>query len=192
MSKKEGHKLIFEGAELSGKSSIIHLVYDYLEKKYNTHRFILDGCHWFNSDVGIFGTKYGREVVGKYIEIAKIMREKNIIFEKLHISDQVYHQINSGLRIDYKDIEEKLLEMNVKIILCTVRNDQKIFEARLKDRLTLYSHYGRISRKPEDYLNIQKIYVEKTKKSKLPVFTVDLTDLPNPKAVKDILAWIGE
>lgn len=190
--KKKAHKLIFEGMELTGKSSIIHSVYDYLEKKYNTHRFILDGCHWFNSDVGIFGTKYGREVVGKYVEIAEIMKEKNVIFEKLHISDQVYHEIDPGITIDYSDTEKRLLEMNTKIILCTVKDDPQIFKSRLKDRLTLYNHYGRISREPEDYLKIQEIYKEKVKESKLPVLTVDLTELPNPNVVQNILTWIGE
>ena len=51
------HHLIFEGAELSGKSWLISQVYNYLEPKYNQSDFILDGCNWFNCDVGIYGTK---------------------------------------------------------------------------------------------------------------------------------------
>lgn len=190
--KNKGHKLIFEGVELVGKSSIIHPVYDYLEKKYNSQKYILDGCHWFNSDVGIFGTEYGREIVGKYVEMANIMKEKNVIFEKLHISDEVYHEINSNMKIDYDEIEDRLLKIGAKIILCTVDNNPEIFENRLKDRLSLYTHYGRISRNPDDYIKIQELYKKIVDKSKLPILTVNLTNLPNPDAVKDILDWIEE
>ena len=39
------HHLIFEGAELSGKSWIMSQIYNYLEPKYNQSKDILDGCH---------------------------------------------------------------------------------------------------------------------------------------------------
>ena len=51
---KNNH-LIFEGCELVGKSYLISKIYDFLEKKYNKNKNILDGCHWINSDIGIFG-----------------------------------------------------------------------------------------------------------------------------------------
>ena len=60
------HHLIFEGAELAGKSWIMSQIYDQLEPKYNKNKVVLDGCHWFNSDVGIFGTEFGRPVIDHY------------------------------------------------------------------------------------------------------------------------------
>lgn len=49
--KNPAHHIIFEGAELVGKSYIMSRIYDFLEEKYNKNRNILDGCHWFNSDI---------------------------------------------------------------------------------------------------------------------------------------------
>lgn len=190
--KKGNHKIIFEGVELVGKSSIIHSIYNFLEKKYNSHQKILDGCHWFNSDVGIFGTKYGGEIVSRYVEMAEVMAEKNIIFEKLHLSDQAYHELYYGEKIDYSETEDKLLSLGAKIVLCAVKPDPQIFENRLNDRLSLYPHYERIVQKPEDYIKQQEVYLELSKRTKLPVLEVDLTELPNLGAEKKILEWIGE
>ena len=63
------HHLIFEGAELAGKSWIMSQVYNHLQAKYNESKFIMDGCHWFNCDIGIYGTKYGNDVIKNYINI---------------------------------------------------------------------------------------------------------------------------
>ena len=189
---KGNHKLIFEGAELTGKSSIMGSIYDFLEKKYNSNPKILDGCHWFNSDVGIFGTKYGKDIIEKYVEMAELMQERNIMFEKLHISDMVYHNLYKKQELDYSAIEERLLKLNTKIIFCSIEDDPKIFEKRLGDRLNLYNHYGRIAQQQYDYVEQQKKFREFIAKSKLPVLNVDLTTLPNERVVKEILTWIGE
>ena len=189
---KGNHKLIFEGAELTGKSSIMSHVYNFLEKKYNTNSKILDGCHWFNCDVGIFGTKYGKDIIERYVEMAELMILRNIMFEKLHISDMVYHDLYKKQKLDYSAIEERLLNLNTKIIFCTIKDDPKLFEKRLGDRLNLYNHYGRIAQKPSDYVEQQEKFKEFISKTKLPVLNVDLTILPNKEAVKEILTWIGE
>ena len=55
--KNPKHNIIFEGPELVGKSYLMSQIYDYLEPKYNSGGKIMDGCHWFNCDVGIFGTE---------------------------------------------------------------------------------------------------------------------------------------
>jgi hypothetical protein len=192
MPNSKGHKLIFEGVELSGKSFLIHQVYDFLEKKYNSKRHILDGCHWFNSDIGIFGTNHSQEIIEKYVEMAEILKDRNVIFEKLFLSDQIYHEIDSGIVLNYRMIEERLLNLGAKVILCFVKNDEKIFEERLKVRISLYAHYGRINRKPKDYLKIQRKFLERAETIKLPILKVDLTDLPQNEALEKILNWIGE
>ena len=86
------HKIIFEGAELSGKSYLMSQVYNYLEPKYNTNNKILNGCHWFNCDVGLYGTKYGKIVVEKYIELIEYLEEANIIII-LYIFLQLFFHI---------------------------------------------------------------------------------------------------
>ena len=186
------HHLIFEGAELSGKSWIMSQIYNYLEPKYNQSKNILDGCHWFNSDVGVYGTEFGQDVINKYLDIFNILRKKNIIVEKLHISDFIYNQIYNNKNINYKTEEQKLLKLGFKIILIKFKQDEKLLKKRIQDRLNLYPHYKNILKKPEWYINQQKMYDKAIEKSLLPVLEIETNILPDKKHIEKILGWIGE
>lgn len=185
------HHLIFEGPELAGKSWLMSRIYDFLEIGYNCNQKILDGCHWFNSDVGIFGGEHGKFCVEKYVEMLKELNDKNVLFEKLHISDIVYNKMHRHVEIDYAEVEEKLIKLNSKIILCTFAEDVNLIKKRIKDRLILYPHYERILQDPKWYISQQREYIKEIKKTKLPYLIVDLTEIPNKKD-KEILEWIGE
>src|SRR4030042_6293922 len=100
------HHLIFEGAELAGKSWIISQVYDFLDAKYNKEKLVLDGCHWFNSDVGIFGTRHGKFCIERYVEMLEKLRINNVLFEKFHISDIIYNRMHRNKEINYAKIEK--------------------------------------------------------------------------------------
>src|SRR5512145_322970 len=73
------HHLIFEGAELSGKSWLMSQIYDRLEPKYNRNKNILDGCHWFNCDVGVYGTEHGKPVIEHFCRIFAELQDKNLL-----------------------------------------------------------------------------------------------------------------
>ena len=75
------HNIIFEGAELSGKSYLMSQVFDFLEPKYNSGGKIMDGCHWFNCDVGIFGTKHGEIALNKYLDEDHFEKANRIVEE---------------------------------------------------------------------------------------------------------------
>jgi len=134
------HHIIFEGAELSGKSYLMSQVYDYLEPKYNNNGGVLDGCHWLNCDVGIYGTKHGKSVIKNYMGIAKELKNKNLLFEKFYISDIIYNRIHRKKEISYKYIEQKLKKLNFKTVLVVFPEDEKVLQERIKDRLNLYPH----------------------------------------------------
>ncbi|MFH1030834.1 MAG: hypothetical protein V1770_06290 [bacterium] len=185
------HHLIFEGAELAGKSWIMSQVYDFLEKKYNKEKNILDGCHWFNSDVGIFGTPNGKFCIEKYTEMLEKLKEKNVLFEKLHISDIVYNKMHHEIEINYTKIEKKLKKLDTKIILCKFKENIPLIKDRIRDRLKLYPHYERILQNPQWYIRQQRQYVKEIKKTKLPYLIVDCSHLPGNQP-NEILEWIGE
>lgn len=185
------HHLIFEGCELAGKSYLMAQIYDYLEKKYNQNKNLLDGCHWINCDVGVFGTSNGKFFIDKYIEILKKLKDKNVIFEKFHISDAVYQKIYNDKTVDYKKEEKLLLSLGAKIIFLKVEPSEELFAQRLKDRLSLYPHYERIAKKPQWYINQQKEYLKIIQKTKLPYLEIDTTKLPTNNW-KKILTWIKE
>ncbi len=186
------HHLIFEGPELAGKSWLMSQIYDYLEPKYNKTGKVLDGCHWFNCDVGIYGTEYGEKIIKHYLAMAKELKDKNILFEKFHISDIVYNRLHHGRELSYKKVEDKLAKLNFKIILVTFREDKKLLEKRIQDRLNLYPHYERILQQPEWYIEKQKEYLGEIKKAKLPYLIIKTDKLPDYSLVKKILKWIGE
>jgi thymidylate kinase len=190
-NKKPVH-LIFEGAELSGKSWLMSQIYDHLEAKYNKNKLILDGCHWFNCDVGIFGTKHGKAVIKYYNKIFAELKNKNLLLEKFHLSDIVYNRLHRKVKVGYKTEEKFLLENNFKIILCAFPENKKILKQRIKDRLKLYPHYQRILRQPNWYIKQQQEYLKEIKKTKLPYLIIETDKLPDNKLVQKILEWVGE
>lgn len=186
------HHLIFEGAELTGKSWIISQVYDRLEPKYNRNKVILDGCHWFNSDVGVYGTEHGKKVIQNYLKIFSELREKNLLVEKLHLSDIVYNRLHNRKEINYKTIEAELKKFNFKIVLVTFPEKEELIKKRIQDRLNLYPHYERILRDPKWYIGQQREYVKEIKKTILPNMIIKTEKLPDQRVIKKILKWIGE
>jgi hypothetical protein len=180
--------LIFEGAELSAKSFLISTIYPVLEKRDATSSDVLDGCYWINSDIGIFGTEKGSIIVEKYVEIAEILKEKNILFEKLHISDAIYQKQYRGVDTDYTFIEARLKEMGFKIVLTTFREDEDLIAKRLEERLKLYPHYGRIAKSVSFYIAQQELYRTAVKASSLPYLEVDMSDYDATNGEK-VLEW---
>lgn len=185
------HHLIFEGAELTGKSYVMSQIYDFLEPKYNRHGYVLDGCHWFNSDVGIFGTRYGKPCVEQYVAILKTLKTKNVLFEKLHISDIVYSRLHRKAEVNYRETERELKKLNAKIILCVMKEDTRAIKKRIQDRLQLYPHYERILQNPLWYVRQQREYIKVVKKSILPYLVVDMTRIPSQN-YQIILQWLKE
>jgi len=190
MQKKPQH-LIFEGVELAGKSFIISQIYNLLEPTLSSaNPRLLDGCHWFNCDVGVFGAPEGKDVIKNYLKIAKNLKHKHLIFEKFHIADQVYNKIYNNKDINYNGVEKKLKKLEFKIIFLHINEDEELFKKRLQDRLNLYPHYERIAGTPKDYIKQQKIFAEYIKKSNLPTLTVNSSLLPDEKIIKQIMSWL--
>lgn len=190
--KNPKHKIIFEGAELAGKSYLMSQIYDYLEPKYNSGHKTLDGCHWFNCDVGIFGTKFGQTTIMKYLELFEELNDSNVMVEKFHLTEAVYQKLYNHQDFDFSKIEKRLFDIKAKIILLIFDEDEKLLQHRLNDRLQLYPHYNRIAQKPADYIRQQRLYLELIKKSQLDYLIINSSKLPNPFLVDKILEFIRE
>lgn len=184
------HKIIFEGAELTGKSYLLSQIYEQIEPKYNSGGRILDGCHWFNCDVGIFGTAWGAAAIDKYLDLVEVLAESNVMLEKFHLTEAVYQKIYNNHDFDFSRIEKRLKILGTKIIMVTFDEDEALLAKRLADRLKLYPHYSRIAQKPLDYIHQQRVYLELLKKSQLEHLIVNASELPNPPLVKMILKFL--
>jgi len=53
----------------------------------------MDGCHWFNADNGVFGTKNSFKVIDGYLQIFKALENSNLIVEKFFLADKIYHNL---------------------------------------------------------------------------------------------------
>lgn len=186
------HHLIFEGPELAGKSWLMSQIYDRLELKYNQSGCLLDGCHWFNCDVGVYGSKHGKPVISSYLKIFAELKNNNLLAEKFHLSDIVYNRLHRRKEINYLNIEKQLKKLGFKIILVTMPADKKIVQARINGRLKLYPHYERILRKPDWYIEQQKEYLKEIRKTSLPYLIIETKKLPDNNLTNKILKWISE
>ncbi len=186
------HKIIFEGSELTGKSYLMSQVYNYLEPKYNTGGKILDGCHWFNCDVGIYGTRYGKIALEKYVELIEELSDANIIMEKLHLTEAVYQKLYNNIDFNFSNIEDRLKKVGAKIVITIYNEDKILIKKRLKDRLDLYPHYKKIAQKAEKYIEQQKMYLKLLEKSKLDYLIINTSKLPDNKLTKKVLSFIKE
>jgi thymidylate kinase len=186
------YHIIFEGAELTGKSFVISQIYNYLEKKYSSIKYphLLDGCFWINADIGVFGSEQGKILIENYLSLAKKLKNNNIIFEKFHLTDQVYSWLYRKKNINYKKIERELKRLNFKIIFLYIDSDITLFKKRLTDRISLYPHYKRIKQTPVDYIDQQKKYEYFLKKTNLPYLKINTSQIPNKKIIKQILQWL--
>lgn len=184
------YHLIFEGAELSGKSWVMSQVYNELEPKYATNRDVLDGCYWLNCDLGFFGTELAPEMIKNYLAIFKTLSQKNIIVEKFLLSALVYGELYGQGRIDREEIESRLREMGFKIVLLTFPEDEDLLRQRLNDRLRLYPNYGRIAKEPEFYLKQQRLYKKYLSESGLDHLVIEIDKFPDVAVIAKIREWL--
>lgn len=183
--------LIFEGVELAGKSFIMSQIYNFLEPTLSSkNKHILDGCHWFNCDVGVFGGPEGKSLIKNYLKIAQDLKNKHLLFEKFHIADQVYNKLYNHKEIDYQKIEKKLKELNFKIIFLHINKSRDLFSKRLSDRLKIYPHYKRIASTFPEYIKQQKLFETYIEESSLPVLKINSSILPNDNIIKEIISWL--
>lgn len=186
------HHLIFEGPELAGKSWLMSQLYDRLEVKYNQSGYLLDGCHWFNCDVGVYGTKHGRPIIKSYLKIFTELKNSNLLAEKFHLSDIIYNRLHRRQKINYQSIEQQLKKLGFKIILIILPPDKKIIRVRINDRLKLYPHYERILKDPAWYIKQQEEYLKEIKKTTLPYLIIKTEKLPDNSLTESILKWLNE
>jgi len=189
---RKHHLILFEGVEMGGKSFLMAQIYDELEKRYNRTGKVLDGCAWFNADVGVFGTERGEEYINQKMELLKLIDDRPVIVEKFHLSDTVYNRMHNEIEKEYAAVEDYLLAMGAKLVLMEVEPQADLFAKRLAERLKSFSHYERIANEPEWYVRMSSEYAKEYDRSRLPKMKVNMTEIGDSDAWKKVLKWIGE
>ncbi len=180
-------KLIFEGAELVGKSTLTSATYQRLVHAYTSSNQILDGCYYLYCDIGVFSTPLARDYLFHMAKIIELMKQRNVVLDKFHLSDEVYQDEYHGKVVSHRWVEDEILRpLDTRIILVTVSEEH--LEQRLQQRLKSDPHYALIKKPFDFYKRMQERYLQKIQDTTLECLQVDGA-LPPEENVTKILAW---
>ena len=182
-------KIIFEGAELVGKSTLTSATYQRLVHEYTTSNEILDGCYYLYCDIGVFSTPLARDYLYHMAKIIELMRRCNVVVDKFHLADEVYQAEYRGITVAHRWVEHEILRpLDTRLVLVTV--DAEHLEQRLEQRLRSDPHYALIQKPLDFYLRMQQRYQQAIEQTTLAWMRVDGAR-PVEENVTEVLAWAG-
>ncbi|MBN1429807.1 MAG: hypothetical protein JXB07_15665 [Anaerolineae bacterium] len=195
-------KLILEGTRLTYKTEIAFMLNEHPRivgpRKYRYHSPLISAewCAFTNFPWGRGLINFEPQEEAMAIEtyqtwarLFELQRYYSWIIDRFHISTQAYQLKNSGKRYDFRWLEDRLLPLGFRIILCS--RTAASFEAARAERL-------KVSGKPSQYDDLQLFIEEQAlmisliEKSILPIMTVDISDNDVPRAVEKIADWLEE
>lgn len=180
-------KLIFEGAELVGKSTLTSAMYQKLVHAYTTSHEILDGCYYLYCDIGIFSTPLARDYIFHMAKIVELMKQRNVVLDKFHLADEVYQLEYRDNEVSHRWVEEEILRpLDVRMVLVTVSEEH--LEQRLQQRLQSDPHYALIQKPFDFYKRMQERYLQAIQHTTLEWLQVD-GSVPPAENVNRILTW---
>ncbi len=201
-----GHKLtpkvILEGTRLTHKTEIAFELNQLPRfvgpRKYRYHSPLISGewCAFTNHPWGrglinfeAHEESLAMETYGAWARIFELQRYYSWTVDRFHLSTRVYQQLHHGRHYDFGWLEDRLLPLNFRVVLCTRRDDS--FEAAREERL-------KVSGNPSQYDDLepfrreQALFRELAAASRLPVFELDITDREPVQAAEAIAAWLDE
>ncbi|MFI5273789.1 MAG: hypothetical protein ACHQ4H_12215 [Ktedonobacterales bacterium] len=182
-------KLIFEGAELVGKSTLTAATYQRIVHAYTTSNEILDGCYYLYCDIGVFSTPLARDYIYHMAKIVELMKHRNVVMDKFHIADEVYQLEYRDKAVSHRWVEDDILRaLDTRVVLVTVSPEH--LEQRLRQRLESDPHYALIQKGIDFYIRMQERYQAAISQTTLHWLEVDGA-APVEANVSRVLAWAG-
>jgi len=129
------------------------------------------------------------ETYHTWVRLFELQRYYSWIIDRFHLSTQMYQFRTYGKRYDFTWLEKRLLPLGFRLVFCTRSDDS--FESARTERL-------KVSGNPQQYadiktfLNEQKLMKELVGASRLPKFTLDISDNDVPRAVEKIADWLEQ
>lgn len=167
-------KVIFEGSDATGKSTIQNILMDIMK-----HTFLL---HTSAPPKGL-GREYYENLLTKGLEFSQYLNQP-FIADRFHIGESVYGSIFRGYNFSEEfrlNVEQQLLKQGFKIVY--VHAEQSVVERRLKERGDWYV-------KTEDTQHILSRYEEELSKTLLPVFKLDTTNDIWPSDIENLIKFV--
>jgi len=127
-------KIIIEGSNLSGKTSIAqelerHFVHSVVVTMHGYyHPKFLESIKTVDSAI-----EYHRRRLQSFLHVFSGVSAEELIFNRFHLTASVYLKLFYGIEESFHDIEQKLNELGVYVVL--IDFDDYSLEQRLKERL---------------------------------------------------------
>jgi hypothetical protein len=193
-------KLILEGTRLTHKTDIAFALNEHPRvvgpRKYRYHSPVIS-AEW----CGFTNVPWGRglinfepqeealamETYATWARLFELQRYYSWIVDRFHISTIVYQRRKHGREFDFRWLEDRLLPLGFRLILCT-RSPESFARARA-ERL-------KVSGNPDQYDDLRPFIAEQEEmrfevaRSLLPSFEVDVSDDDVAGATGRIAAWL--
>ena len=202
MHRKLCPKIILEGTRLTQKTDIAFALNEHPRivgpRKYRYHSPLVSAewCAFTNFPWGRGLINFepqeealALETYQTWMRLFELQRYYSWIVDRFHLSTQMYQLRTYGKRYDFAWLEQRLIPLGFRLVLCTRSDDS--FESAREERL-------KISGNPKQYADLelfrneQALMKELAAASLLPKFTVDISDHNVPQAVENIADWLEQ
>ena len=192
--------LILEGTRLTHKTDIAFALNEHPRvvgpRKYRYHSPVISGewCAFTNVPWGRGLINFepqeealALETYATWVRLFELQRYYSWIVDRFHVSTIVYQRRARGREYDFRWLEERLLPLGFRLILCT-RSPESFARAR-EERL-------KVSGNPRQYDDLAPFIAEQEEmrfevgRSLLPSFEVDVSDDDVAGAADRIASWL--
>lgn len=202
MQSKLCPKIILEGTRLTCKTDIAFALNEHPRivgpRKYRYHSPLISAewCAFTNFPWGRGLINFepqeedlAIETYQTWARLFELQRYYSWIIDRFHLSTQMYQFRTYGKHYDFTWLENRLIPLGFRLVFCTRSADS--FESARKERL-------KVSGNPKQYVDIgiflseQVLLKELVAVSRLPNFTIDISDNDVPRAVEEIADWLEQ
>lgn len=200
MSSKLCPKIILEGTRLTLKTEIAFALNEHPRivgpRKYRYHSPLISAewCAFTNYPWGrgLINFESHEEALAMdayrtWLHLFELLKYYSWIVDRFHLSTKLYQFQAHGRNYDFRWLEERLLELGFRHVLCCRQPDS--FTAAREERI-------RISGNPSQYDNLdifireQEMMKDLAERSMLPYLTLDVSDNNVGAAVNRIADWM--
>ena len=200
MAGKMVPKIILEGTRLTHKTDLAFALNEHPRvvgpRKYRYHSPVISAewCAFTNVPWGRGLVNFAPEEEGlametyaTWVRLFELQRYYSWIVDRFHVSTRVYQLQARGKDLDFRWLEDRLLPLGFRIVLCA--REPASFAAARAERL-------RVSGKPSQYDDLgafvrdQDLFRRCVKESILPWVEIDVSDGDVARAADRIADWL--
>jgi hypothetical protein len=195
-------KIILEGTRLTFKTEIAFALNEHPRivgpRKYRYHSPLISAewCAFTNFPWGRGLINFepaeeerAMETYRTWLHLFELLPYYSWIVDRFHLSTRMYQLMEYGKNHDFKWLEDRLLPLGFRVVLCTRRPET--FAAARKKRIKVSGNPGQYD-DPGKFCQEQELLLKLVKDSVLPVLKLDISDNKINRAVEEIADWLEQ